>query len=72
MREAGARDPRGLAEQLMIVFEGAIATALVRGGGADVARSAKAAAMTLLAGAGVDSRAGPPVRQVRRQSDSRP
>lgn len=57
MREAGADDPAGLAEQLLIVFEGAIATALVRGGGAGIARSAKAVVLTLLAGAGVDTRA---------------
>ena len=57
MREGGAAAPAGLAEQLMIVFEGAIATALVRGGGAGVARSAKAAAITLLVGAGLDTRA---------------
>lgn len=69
MREAGARDPRGLAEQLMIVFEGAIATALVRGGGADVARSARAAATTLLTGAGLD--AGPIPNTTRIRNDHR-
>lgn len=61
MREAGAGDPRGLADQLMILFEGAIATALVRGAGADVARAAKAAALTLLAAEGVG--AGPAPRR---------
>lgn len=59
MREAGAADPGALADQLMILFEGAIATALVRGGGADVARSARAAALTLLAAAGVDEAPAP-------------
>ncbi|MFA7505468.1 MAG: helix-turn-helix domain-containing protein [Burkholderiaceae bacterium] len=69
MREAGAADPAGLAGQLMIVFEGAIATALVRGGGADVARSARAAAITLLAAADIDEAPRPPVayRQDRRR-----
>jgi len=55
MREAGASDPAGLADQLMIVFEGAIATALVRGGGAGIARSARAAVTTLLRGARLDA-----------------
>lgn len=59
MREAGAADPAGLAEQLMIVFEGAIATALVRGGGAGIARSARKAAITLLAAAGLDEALAP-------------
>lgn len=48
LREAGAPQPAELAEQLMIVFEGAIATAMVRGGDATVARSALAAVETLL------------------------
>ncbi|MCO5119118.1 MAG: TetR/AcrR family transcriptional regulator [Burkholderiaceae bacterium] len=63
MREAGADDPADLADQLMIVFEGAIATALVRGGGAGIARSAKAAVMTLLAGAGITCAATPAPRR---------
>lgn len=63
MREAGARDPANLAEQLMIVFEGAIATALVRGGGADVARCARAAAVTLLAAAGIEQAPAPGIPQ---------
>jgi len=51
-------DPEGLATQLMILAEGAFATALVRGDPA-VARSARAAAETLLAAAGVSLKPAP-------------
>lgn len=50
--EAGATDAEGLATQLMLLVDGAIATALVRGD-PSVARYAGQAARTLLAGAGV-------------------
>jgi AcrR family transcriptional regulator len=46
-------DPDGLASQLMLLSDGAIATALVRGDPA-VARRARDAAVTLLRAAGVD------------------
>ena len=47
-------DAPALAQQLVILFEGAIAVSLVRGGDPQVAHSARAAACSLLAAAGVD------------------
>lgn len=47
LERLGARDADGLATQLQILFEGALATALVRGDPA-VARSARAAAEVLI------------------------
>jgi AcrR family transcriptional regulator len=52
LEEAGAPDAQGLATQLMLLVDGAIATALVRND-PRAARSAHAAARTLLAAAGV-------------------
>lgn len=49
---AGAPDPEGLAMQLMLLVDGAIAAALVRKD-STVARAAQAAAKALLAAAGV-------------------
>src|SRR5882672_1641254 len=53
LREVRARRPNALADQLVILVEGAIAASLVRGGDPGVARSAAAAARVLLAAAGV-------------------
>ena len=47
LERLGARDPDGLATQLQILFEGGLASALVRGDPA-LARSARAAAEVLL------------------------
>ena len=55
LERLGIEDPDELATQLMILAEGAFATALVRGDPA-IARSARAAAETLLAAAGSDRR----------------
>jgi AcrR family transcriptional regulator len=52
LTRTGATDPDGLATQLAILVDGAIATALVRGEPA-LARAAKAAAVALLGVAGV-------------------
>lgn len=54
----GAEEPAMLAEQLQILFEGAIATSLVRGGDPKAARSARAAACVLLGAAGVPLQLG--------------
>jgi AcrR family transcriptional regulator len=51
LESLGVGDPEGLSMQLQILVDGAIATVLVRGDAA-VARSARAAAETLLRGAG--------------------
>jgi AcrR family transcriptional regulator len=56
-RDAGSADPLALAEQLTIVFEGAIATSLVRGGDPAMARAARRAAEILIAQARVDATA---------------
>ncbi len=48
-----AREPALLAEQIMVLFEGAVAVSLVRGGDAQVARAAREAARVLLRDAGV-------------------
>ena len=50
--QAGAEDPEGLATQLMLLVDGAIAAALVRGDPA-MARAAREAACTLLRAGGV-------------------
>ena len=52
LERLGARNPDALATQLQILFEGALASALVRGDPA-LARSARDAAEVLLAAAGV-------------------
>jgi hypothetical protein len=52
LSQLDAPDPDGLATQLMLLVDGATATALVRGD-PTVARSAKQAAGTLLKAAGV-------------------
>ncbi|MCR5883973.1 TetR/AcrR family transcriptional regulator [Rhizobacter sp. J219] len=49
----GVDDPDRLAEQLMVLFEGAVAVSLVRGGDPQVAHSAREAACVLLRSAGV-------------------
>jgi len=46
-------DPALLAEQLMVLFEGAVAVSMVRGGDPQVARSARDAACVLLRNAGL-------------------
>jgi hypothetical protein len=51
LKELGVDRPDGLATQLMLLVDGAIATALVRGD-PKVARAAREAARTLLATAG--------------------
>jgi AcrR family transcriptional regulator len=50
----GVADPEGLAMQLVLLVDGAIAAALVRGD-PTVARAAREAARVLLAAAGIDS-----------------
>jgi len=51
-------DPEGLATQLMLLVDGAIAAALVRGD-PTMARAARDAACVLLSAAGVDASGGP-------------
>lgn len=63
LERLGARDPDALATQLQLLFEGGLATALVRGDPA-VAKSARAAAETLLA-------ASLPVRPRRKKEKAR-
>jgi AcrR family transcriptional regulator len=53
LRALHAERPRLLADQLVILVEGAIATSLVRGGDPGAARAAGAAAKVLLAAAGL-------------------
>jgi AcrR family transcriptional regulator len=53
LRSLGVADAPMLADQLMILMEGAIATSLVRGGDPACAHAAQAAARVLLAAAGV-------------------
>jgi AcrR family transcriptional regulator len=48
-----AKSPARLAEQVMLLFEGAVAVSMVRGGDPQVARSAREAARVLLRDAGV-------------------
>jgi AcrR family transcriptional regulator len=55
LNRLGVADPEGLAMQLMLLVDGAIAAALVRGD-PTVARSAREAARVLLKAAGVHSR----------------
>jgi AcrR family transcriptional regulator len=64
LTQVGAADPDGLASQLAILVEGAIASALVRGD-PSVAQAAKAAARVLLANAGVIGAADAPARSGR-------
>jgi len=53
LRRLGVADPDSLAMQLMLLVDGAIAAAVVRGD-PKVARAAREAAATLLSAAGVD------------------
>lgn len=53
LRSLKAKDPLLLAEQIMVLFEGAVAVSMVRGGDPQVARSAREAARVLLRNAGV-------------------
>jgi AcrR family transcriptional regulator len=57
LRALGVTKPRLLADQLVILVEGAIATSLVRGGDPSAARAAGAAARVLLRSAGIVPRA---------------
>ncbi|MBI3637560.1 MAG: TetR/AcrR family transcriptional regulator [Candidatus Rokubacteria bacterium] len=68
----GARDPERLATQLMLLVDGAIAAALVRGDPA-MARAAREAARTLLraAGARMPSATGPAARPRARRRAAR-
>ena len=59
-------DPDGLATQLMLLVDGAIAAAVVRGDPA-VARAARAAAITLLGAAGVEISTGKAANKPRRK-----
>jgi len=65
LERLGARNPEALATQLQILFEGALAGALVRGDPA-LARSARDAAEVLLAAAGVLRSPRPRRRSARR------
>src|SRR2546422_10231378 len=56
LERLGGKDPDGLATQLQLLSEGALAAALVRGGDPALARSARAAAEVLLDAAKVRSR----------------
>jgi AcrR family transcriptional regulator len=67
--QAGAEDPEGLATQLMLLVDGAIAAALVRGDPA-MARAAREAASTLLRAAG--ARAPSPSGKARRRRRTKP
>jgi AcrR family transcriptional regulator len=59
-------DPEALATQLMLLVDGAIAAAVVRGDAA-MARAARAAAITLLAAAGVEISLGSTANKSRRK-----
>jgi AcrR family transcriptional regulator len=50
----GVADPALLAQQFVVLVEGAVAASLVRGGDAQAAQAAKAAAAVLLQAAGVE------------------
>lgn len=54
LRALKVPDAPALAQQLVILFEGAVAVSLVRGGDPQAAHSARAAACSLLTAAGVD------------------
>ena len=54
LRALQVPDAPALAQQLVILFEGAVAVSLVRGGDPQAAYAARAAACSLLAAAGVD------------------
>jgi len=58
LRALKVADAPALAQQLAILFEGAIAVSLVRGGDPQAAHSARAAACALLAAAGVNLQDG--------------
>ncbi|HEY0817582.1 MAG TPA: TetR family transcriptional regulator [Rhizobacter sp.] len=53
LQSLGVKEPALLAEQIMVLFEGAVAVSMVRGGDPQVARSAREAARVLLRDAGV-------------------
>lgn len=53
LRALGVRDAAALAQQIQVLFEGAVAVSLVRGGDPQVARLARDAACVLLQAAGV-------------------
>lgn len=53
LKELKADDPAQLAEQIVVLFEGAVAVSMVRGGDPQVAASARDAAMVLLRNAGI-------------------
>ncbi|HXL18665.1 MAG TPA: hypothetical protein VN961_14215, partial [Streptosporangiaceae bacterium] len=65
LERLAARNPDALATQLQILFEGALASALVRGDPA-LARSARDAAEVLLAASGVRRPSRPRRRSARR------
>ena len=69
LRRLGVADPDCLAMQLMLLVDGAIAAAVVRGD-PKVARAAREAAATLLSAAGVDSAAGRPALAGRTRQDA--
>ncbi|MBX3622632.1 MAG: TetR/AcrR family transcriptional regulator [Rhizobacter sp.] len=54
LRLLGVAAPQALAQQLMVLFEGAVAVSLVRGGDPQIARTARDAACVLLRAAGVE------------------
>lgn len=53
LRALGVRDAAALAQQIQVLYEGAVAVSLVRGGDPNVAGTARDAACVLLAAAGV-------------------
>ena len=65
LERLGVKDPDGLATQLQLLSEGALAAALVRGGDPALARSARAAAEVLLDEAGARSTKGSGARKSR-------
>jgi AcrR family transcriptional regulator len=69
LRRLGVADPDSLAMQLMLLVDGAIAAAVVRGD-PKVARAAREAAATLLSAAGVDIAAGRPAPAGRTRRDA--
>jgi AcrR family transcriptional regulator len=54
LQALGVRDPAALAQQVILLFEGAVAVSLVRGGDPQAAHAARDAVCTLLEAAGVD------------------
>jgi AcrR family transcriptional regulator len=69
LRRLGVANSDGLAMQLMLLVDGAIAAAVVRGD-PKVARAAREAAATLLSAAGVDITAGSPASAGRTSRDA--